>query len=351
MTDWIFDDGSSAVGHGASGLHGQDELHHPTQYLLDDDGQLSIVSAAKGGAHGPPGGGSGGGGTGGTGSPTSTLVGSSSGLQIDLLWDASVQGAANWSDIEHAVATAAQIFTANFTTHALLNIHVGLGEVNGSALSGGAIGESETQGYAVSYSQLTSALGAADAGLVASGLMAAGAVTAVGALASKTFFVASAEAKALGLVNPTSTSIDGYIGLTAGALLSFTGTIGAGQYDAIGVAAHEISEVMGRIGIEGSGSPYYTPLDLFRYAGLNQPDLTPAAGYFSTDNGASAVNYFNDGSNGGDAADWASSAANALDAFDAFGNPGVTLQVSSGDLLTVAALGYHPAGALTTVNA
>jgi hypothetical protein len=354
MSDWIFDPGSSlgsldlgSITGWVDNLVGQDVLHNPQAYLLSDDGHLTLVSDARG--HG-----SGGGGTGtgtGTGSPTSTLVGSLSGLQINLLWDTSVQAASNWSAVEQAVVTAAQIFTTDFNTHALLNIHVGLGEVNGSSLGSGALGESETQGYLVSYAALTKALAAADQTLVSSGLMASGAVTAVGALASKTFFVASAEAKALGLVSAISTSTDGYIGFTAGSALSFAGTIGATQYDAIGVAAHEISEVMGRIGMEGGQGGYYTPLDLFRYTAPNQPDLTNAAGIFSTNMGQTAVNYFNAGSNGGDSADWATRSSNAADAFDAFGNPGVKTQVTSGDLLAVAALGYHPAGALATVTA
>jgi len=352
MSDWIFGGGLDAFT-----PYGQQDLHHPQTYLFDD-GQITLdAKGGHGGGGGGTTGGTGGttGGTGGTpsgtGSPTSTLVGSSTGLEINLLWDTSVQTASNWSDVEHAVVTAAQIFTTNFTTHAILNIHVGLGEVNGGALSSGALGESATQGITVSYATLTNALGAADANLVTSGLMASGAVTAVGALASKTFFVATAEAKALGLMSATSTAVDGYIGLNATSLLSFTGTIGASQYDGIGVAAHEISEVMGRFGIEASGSSYYSPLDLFRYSGVNQPLLTSAAGYFSTDMGQTAANYFNAGTNGGDSADWATRTSNTTDAFDAFSHAGVTLQVTPSDLLAVAVLGYHPAGALTTVNA
>jgi hypothetical protein len=343
MSDWIFDTGLGADD--AAKLHGHDDLNHGPTLSLDDDGQLSIASAV----HGHPGGGGSGGG--GTGSPTSTLVGAAGGLQINLMWDTSVQTASNWSDIEHSVVSAAQIFTANFTNHALLNIHVGLGEVAGSPLANGALGESQTQGYGVSYATLTSVLGAADASLVTSGLMASGAVTAVSALASKTFFVASAEAKALNLVPATSPTVDGYIGFTAGSLISWTSVIGASQYDGVGVAAHELSEVMGRIGIEGTQGGYFTPLDLFRYSAANQPDLTPAAGYFSTDMGATSVNSFNNGANGGDAADWATMASNATDAFDAFGNPGVTTQVTHSDLLAVAVLGYHPAGALNTTTA
>ena len=143
MPGWIFDSGLSAGWPGQAGLHVQDELHHPQTYLLTDDGQLSIVSEAKGGGgHGPPGSGGGGG----TSSPTFTLVGPVGGLQIDLLWDTSVQTAVNWSDIEHTVVAAAQIFTANFTTHAVLNNQVCLVEENGTAIDRAALGESETQG-------------------------------------------------------------------------------------------------------------------------------------------------------------------------------------------------------------
>src|SRR3569623_2692994 len=173
------------------GSHGASDLHLP--YVLDGSGEISIVSAAKGGGHGPPGGGSGGGGTGGTGSPTSTLGGTSTGLEINLIWDTSVQSASNWSDIESTVVSAAQLFTSEFTNHAVLNIDVGYGEVAGQNLLNGALGESQTQGYVLSYSQITNALATADAGLVASGQMAAGAVTAVTALAATSIYVTAAE--------------------------------------------------------------------------------------------------------------------------------------------------------------
>jgi hypothetical protein len=338
MSDWLFDHAPSLY------PTERDETHfspHGEVYLLSDDGQLTLISAAKGGVHGPPGSGSPPPPP--TGSPTSTLVGAVGGLQINLEWDTSVQSAANWSDIENAVVSAAQIFTANFATHAVLNIAVGLGEVNGQSI-GTALGESESLGYAVGYTTLTNALTAADAGLVSSGLMAAGATTDA-ALAGKTFFVASAEAKALGLINATSTAIDGYIGLASGSVLAFVGAPGAGQYDAVGVAAHEISEVMGRIGIEGAGTHgYYTPLDLFRFTAPNQPDLTASPGYFSTDLGATVLNTYNDPKNGGDGTDWATSPGNATDAYDAFGNPGVTNTLTKTDMLEVAVLGYQMIG-------
>jgi hypothetical protein len=350
MSGWIFE-GSGVGLLGSEGLNALDNVNYASgninqlpEHLLNSSGQLSLISDAHGGSGGLGGGGAG------TASPASTLVGSWSGLLINLIWDASVQSAANWSAIEHAVISAAQIYTSHFATHALLNIEVGFGEVGGYTLPDNYLGATIPLGYGFDYGTVTTALAAADAGLVRSGWMAAGAVTAVGALAASTFFVASPEAKALGLVDPFSTAVDGYIGLGAGSALAFTGKIGAGQYDAVGVAAHEISEVMGRFGSEGSVGGLYTPLDLFRYSGQNLPDLTPSAGYFSTNMGVTALNNYNDPTNpnGGDAGDWATNSA-PTDAYNAFGTPGVKMKVTATDLLEVAALGYRPVpGALTS---
>ena len=212
-----------------------------------------------------------------------------------------------------------------------------------------ALGESESYGYITNYSTVANALSAADNGLVSNGLMSSNALSVDGPPTNANFFVTSAEAKALGLVNGSSTAIDGYIGLTSSSsLLYFSangGTIGKTQYDAVGVAAHEISEVMGRIGLEGQslGSYHnvYTPLDLFRYQAVNVRDLTPTSGYFSTTDGiggATNLNSYNNPLNGGDSADWASSVLN--DSYDAFGTPGVIPHVSATDLLELASLGY-----------
>jgi hypothetical protein len=125
------------------------------------------------------------------------------------------------------------------------------------------------------------------------------------------------------------------------------GTMKLTQYDAVGVAAHELSEVMGRIGMEGTSlsathTDIYTPLDLFRYSAANTPDIHPTAGYFSTNDGVTNLDGYNNPNNGGDAADWASSTANHFNAYDAFSNPGVVDQVTQADLLELAVLGYQP---------
>jgi hypothetical protein len=69
--------------------------------------------------------------------------------------------------------------------------------------------------------------------------------------------VAPAEEIALGLMSNTSATIDGYIGLNANS-------------DFLGVAEHEISEVMGRrselVSGAGASTGYFGPMDLFRYS-------------------------------------------------------------------------------------
>ena len=212
-------------------------------------------------------------------------------------------------------------------------------------MSSSALGESESIRYIANYSTVQGALNTADAGLVADGLLSSGAISANSPPTNANFFVTSAEAKALGLVG-SSTAIDGYIGISASSSVYFAangGTIGTTQYDAVGIATHEISEVMGRIGLVGTSlGPYsnvYTPLDLFRYTSSGVRDLTPTAGYFSTNGGVSNLSTYNNPNNGGDATDWASSVVN--DAYDAFGTPGVITTVSSTDILENAVLGYN----------
>ena len=292
--------------------------------------------------------------------PSSTIVGSSTGLQIDLIWDNSVRTNANWATIEAAVIAAAQIYTQTFSSHVVINIAVGYGEIAGTPMAPSALGESESYGYITNYSTVANALNSSDHGLVSNGLMSSNALSLAGPPTNANFFVTSAEAKTLGLVSGSSTAIDGYIGLTSSSsLLYFStngGTIGKSQYDALGVAAHEISEVMGRIGLEGQTlggyKNVYTPLDLFRYQAPNVRDLTPTSGYFSTTDGsggATNLNSYNNPQNGGDATDWASTVLN--NSYDAFGTPGVIMHVSSTDLLEVAALGYTlNSSGLTYVN-
>jgi hypothetical protein len=110
----------------------------------------------------------------------------------------------------------------------------------------------------------------------------------------------------------------------------------AGAVDFIGVALHEISEVMGRSGISATTTTY-TPLDLFRYSAAGTRVLVPANGsYFSIDNGNTIINTFN-GVAGGDLGDWR---GDTLDAFNASASSGRMMPASPGDLIVMDVLGY-----------
>ena len=336
MHDLLFDNPPAGFGPDLGHISSQPGLGQ--EYLLTGSDHLVEVTNSFGGPGGS-------GGAAGGASPASTLVGNAHGLEIDLIWDSSVTSAANWKAIESSVIFAAEIFTSLFTNHDVLNIAVGFGEVAGSALQAGALGESASLGYLVpNDGTVDAALGAADAQLVHAGLMSPNAVSALDGVAGASFFITSADAKALGLVDPAA-GLDGFIGLSNTAPISF-GHLFAGrsQYDAIGIAAHELSEVMGRVGLEGASlGPFndvYTPLDEFRYTAPGLPDLVPSAGYFSLNDGRTELLPFNDPNNGGDAADWATARSTRDNAFDAFSPPGPAF-VTPVDILTMVALGYH----------
>src|SRR4029077_9597317 len=110
------------------------------------------------------------------------------------------------------------------------------------------------------------------------------------------YWVPSAEEKALGLAS-NNTSLDGAVGFSSKTSWNYNSTTGGSQYDFVSTAEHEISEVMGRIGLGGGAvsdngtivSNSYTPFDLFRYSAPGQ--IAPASGstaYFSFDGGNSS---------------------------------------------------------------
>lgn len=293
--------------------------------------------------------------------PAPTLVGSSGGFQIDLVWDSSVAKAP--AGFTQAITAAATYYTTLFSNDEVINIHVGYGEIDGSRMAAGALGESESYGYLTNYSTVTSAL--AKDGF---------SFSATNEPTGSQFFVTHADAKTLGLISPTSSAVDGYIGFstltgtgyswnTTASVAGSTSGTGSKQFDLEATAFHEISEIMGRIGMEGetvSGKASDTPLDLFNYASPGALELSGNGGYFSINDGATNLGIYNDASaNGGDIADWASASSptqsgtvglpggvNVYDAYDAFGFPGYNGDLSQSDILELTALGYRltPAG-------
>ena len=301
-------------------------------------------------------------GTGGTGTVTQTVnlpgtvvSGAASAFTINVVWDASVNSAP--AAFKTDVMAVVQYLESKFTDPITVNINVGYGQIDGQPLDAGALGESSTFLSSFTYSQLKNALVAdaktsTDAAAIAS-LPATDPVS-----GTHSYWIATAEAKALGLLSGSGSSIDGYIGFDA-ASNTFdydnTNGVSAGLYDFFGVVAHEITEVMGRQTMDGEsfqGKPSYELEDLFHYSAAGVRDFVgTTAGYFSGNGGATNLGSFNTNPNG-DFGDWASSVGH--DSFLAFSNSGVVNPVSANDLTVMDVLGWDAAMAgspdLTATN-
>lgn len=269
-----------------------------------------------------------------------------SGLVIDLQWDASV-GAAPAGFTSDVIA-AARYLESQISTTATINLYVGYNEIDGTSLASGALGESESNIEAVGYSALVAALhadastDATDASMLAS-LPATSPV-------SGTWWVTTAQAKALGLTPANSTGLDGAIGFGSASEFTYgdtnaSGGVAANTYDFFAVAAHELTETMGRMLLVGSnisGSRAYSPLDLAHWSAPGTRDFTQSApGYFSANGGATNLGAFNTIS-GGDAGDWAASVG--ANSFDAYATPGVLEPVNANDLAEMDAIGWNLTG-------
>jgi hypothetical protein len=303
--------------------------------LLDDDGHLSPVSSSAAGGSS-------------ThsltfswfgGTPAPTLVGSAGGLQFNLIWDSSVASAP--AGFESAAIYAATLYTQYYSNPEVINVHIGYGEVDGYRLGQGALGESMSYGYLDSYSQVLSEL-KGDAGSSTWAAQADSSLPAADPTNGGSFFVSTAEAKALGQISGYGIATDGFVGLSSIYPFDYTPntTPAFNQYDAVGTFAHELSEVMGRVGSVGSifGANIYTPLDLFRYSSQGTRDLTAGPGYFSINNGTTNLGTYNNPQNGGDASDWIPTLQG-----DSYGSgySGVRAVVSPTDIIENAVLGYH----------
>ena len=134
----------------------------------------------------------------------------------------------------------------------------------------------------------------------------------------------TAQGKALGLSQSGGPAMDGYIGFSSAANFAYSTANGvaAGQYDFMGVALHEMSEVMGREILSGeslgSSAKNYGALDLMHYSAAGVRDLSATTpGYFSVDGGKTALAAFNTNPNG-DGGDWAPGVG--ADSYLAFSN-------------------------------
>ena len=265
-------------------------------------------------------------------------------LNIIPVWDSSVTSLANASVVQNAFSAVANDYARSFSNPVNVYFNVSWGKVAGQALPSNAVGASSTNLYGYfSYAQVRSLLTSAAASSPANTALA----TAVSNLPAATppgvskYVIASAEAKALGIVSATQSSPDFYIGFagsTSGYSFGTSGAIGS-VYDFQTVAAHEIAEVLGRLSGVDNGN-WRTPFDLFRYSAPGTLGYNyRSAAYFSIDGGRTALNSFNYSSRGGDRGDWATTGTSS-DASDAFISRGQRKNISAVDLTALDVLGW-----------
>jgi hypothetical protein len=255
-------------------------------------------------------------------------------------YDDSITSLANASTVEAAFAQAGSNIDAMFTDPVTVNINVSWGSVAGQSLPSSSLGSSSTSLYGYySYPQMKSML--TQSATTAADRSAIATLPASAPAGQSRYVITAAQAKALGVVSPTG-GVDGSIGFgNNNYTFGQSGAAAPGTYDFVGVAEHEITEVMGRIsGLSSTSPSFATAEDLFRFSGTGVPSWDyNASSYFSIDNGATDLANFNDSGSGGDRGDWLSTSS-TNDVADAFTYPGVTGVLSDIDQTALDVIGW-----------
>jgi hypothetical protein len=266
-----------------------------------------------------------------------------SALSFNITYDASVTNLTNAAEVENAFATAAEAFSDTYTNVATINLTIYWGPV-GPFTGGISLGRSHFFLIgATNYSEITNALflhrgSAVDSNAVAN-------LPATDPTPGN-WFINISEARVLGLFSTNDSTKDGEIGFSTNVSFTFDPNNRSvpGKFDFIGVAQHELSEVMGRCNV-GLGSPpnnAYVPYDLFRFtsSGVRSLDVNSTTNaYFSIDDGLTSLKNFYSNRLAGDIQDWKSSGI--PDSFDALSSSGHINPMSTVDFMAMDVLGYN----------
>jgi hypothetical protein len=269
------------------------------------------------------------------------VLSSAHALTIVRTNDASMSNTAIISAADAASASAAFDFAAG-QIMALYSDPVQINIILAATTDPGVLGESTGQLTGTfTYAQIRNQLiNDNNAHPSADGTASTAALPASDPYSCSTFLVARALAKALGNI-PSDTNNDGTF--TFGTSFSYTydplNRAVPGKIDFIGVAFHEITEVMGRVARLNSSGNCNRPYDVFRFTGAGVQSLafTDANVYFSVNGGSANLKTFNANGNGGDLGDWASG---TNDAFNAFSSSGVQNDLTPVDVRVMDVIGY-----------
>jgi len=247
--------------------------------------------------------------------PTATLVGSTGGFRINLVWDSTVSTAP--STFQSGIINAAQLLCNSLSNNIVVNISITCSGTGGGAYAGPSGGTGMS--YATVKSDLIKYAAAGDTTFNAlpTGTSVQGQTQVV---------VWNAQLKLWGLA--TSGTNDGNA--------TFAKDINSNLLP--GVALHELTHVLGRI-------PYGpTPdvFDLFRYTSQGNLLFTynapSAASYFSLDGGKTKIADYGINS---DPSDFLNSGVQgSIDPFDEFYNGSTTQTLTAVDLKQLDALGF-----------
>jgi len=268
---------------------------------------------------------------------------SANALTIKPIFDSSITSLANAATVEAAFNTVANQFDAAFSTPVTVKIGVSWGKVNGSSLGTGNIAASQsTLTGPFLYSDIVGAFQADAAANPGDASMASAAahLPASSPAKSLNYELPYAEAQALGFLPASINPDSGFVGFSSTVKWEFAGAKGVtpGAYDFEGLAAHEISEVLGRItGLHSTAPSYATMFDVLRYSAPHASSFSfSSAAYFSVDGGVTNLGQFNV-AGGGDRSDLYAIKGDAQDATLA---TGVAYGLSTGDLTALDVLGW-----------